>query len=89
MGGRDGSRLGPVRVPRTRKGRTLRSKKLLATAGVLTLVLPVSVATADETGGESGIGGLAVGSDGEISPDAAQEFLRVPEQEHRHGGTPG
>ena len=76
MGGRDGSRLGPVRVPRTRKGRTLRSKKLLATAGVLTLVLPVSVATADETGGESGIGGLAVPApDGEISPDAAQEFF--------------
>ena len=36
----------------------------------------MSVATADETGGESGIGGLAVPApDGEISPDAAQEFF--------------
>ena len=54
----------------------MRSRKLLAAAGVLALILPVSVATADEPGGGDGLASLiARAPSGEIRPGAAQDIL--------------
>ncbi|MBB1587685.1 MAG: peptidase S8, partial [Propionibacterium sp.] len=54
----------------------MRSRKLLAAAGVLALILPVSVATADEPGGGDGLASLiARAPSGEIRSGAAQDIL--------------